>query len=161
EPGVELRLVTEPQIELVYQRARQRLEQFRRRQKIARKDAKPKSAFDYSYERGSFRPLGLQLFREKILPAPLPMRQTAGGVAPRPRGRAAAARGSQETERLTFALREEPTGSPYSWDFDLCSMTLGNFNYRKMSLVRDYGALLEEVYPCESFDRVFSLDPKR
>ncbi|HJY75869.1 MAG TPA: WGR domain-containing protein [Burkholderiales bacterium] len=162
EPGVELRLVVEPQIELVYQRARQRLEQFRRRQKIIRKGVKPKTAFDYSYERGSFRPLGLQLFREKVLSAPLPLHQAAGGAAvPRPPQMAAAAPAAAETEHLTFSLREERTGNPYSWDFDLCSMTLGNFNYRKMSLVRDYGALLEDIYPCESFDRVFSLEPRQ
>ena len=44
--------------------------------------------------------------------------------------------------------------------FDLCSLTVGNFNYRKMSLVRDYGALIDEELTSEAFDRVFSLDPR-
>ena len=39
-------------------------------------------------------------------------------------------------------------------------MTVGNFNYRKMSLVRDYGALIEDEMPNEAFDRVFSLEPR-
>ena len=65
-----------------------------------------------------------------------------------------------ETERSTFSLQEQRPGNPYAWDFDLCSITLGNFNYRKMSLVRDYGALLEEELTSEAFDRVFSLDPR-
>ena len=65
-----------------------------------------------------------------------------------------------ETERQTFSLREDRPGNPYSWDFDLCSLTVGNFNYRKMSLVRDYGALLDDEVASEAFDRVFSLDPR-
>ena len=65
-----------------------------------------------------------------------------------------------ETERRTYVLSEEHSGNPYAWDFDLCSLTVGNFNYRKMSLVRDYGTLLEEEFASEAFDRVFSLDPR-
>src|SRR5204863_8959101 len=65
-----------------------------------------------------------------------------------------------ETERQTFALRDGDSGNPYSWDFDLCSLTLGNFNYRKMTLVRDYAKLIETDMASEAFDRVFSLNPK-
>ncbi len=46
------------------------------------------------------------------------------------------------------------------WDFDLTNVTLGNFNYRKMSLVRDYNALVEADMPNAAFDRVFSLLPR-
>jgi len=156
EPGVSLRLVTEPEIELVYQRARQRLDQFRRRQRIA----KPPSvgSADYSYDPADFRPRGLQLFRDKVLPAPLPQRAAAGGApgARLPRMSAAA----HETERLTFALCEDGGGNRYRWDLDLCALTLCNFNYRKMSLVRDYGSLLDGEAANAAFDQVFSVDPR-
>ena len=48
-----------------------------------------------------------------------------------------------ETERRMFSLRDADNQNPYSWDFDLCSLTLGNFNYRKMTLVRDFANLIE------------------
>jgi hypothetical protein len=59
-----------------------------------------------------------------------------------------------------FALREGDNANPYSWDFDLCSLTLGNFNYRKMTLVRDYAKLIETDMSSGAFDAVFSLAPK-
>jgi len=61
-----------------------------------------------------------------------------------------------ETERQMFALRDGDNQNPYSWDFDLCSLTLGNFNYRKMTLVRDYAKLIETDMASGAFDRVFS-----
>ena len=65
-----------------------------------------------------------------------------------------------ETERQMFSLREGDNQNPYSWDFDLCSLTLGNFNYRKMTLVRDYAKLIETDMASGAFDTVFSLTPK-
>src|SRR5262249_55942359 len=62
-------------------------------------------------------------------------------------------------EKDMFVLQESE-GNPYVWDFDLCSLTLGNFNYRKMSLVRDYTTLLEHDLPNEAFDAAFSLLPR-
>jgi hypothetical protein len=66
-----------------------------------------------------------------------------------------------ETERHMFALRDGDNQNPYSWDFDLCSLTLGNFNYRKMTLVRDYAKLIETDMASGAFDAVFSLAAKR
>jgi DNA polymerase III delta prime subunit len=40
-------------------------------------------------------------------------------------------------------------------------VTLGNFNHRKMSLVRDYSGLAESDIANEAFDRVFSLQPRQ
>lgn len=164
EPGVTLRLVDKPEIQLIHQRARQRLAQYQRKQRLRAPAKRTKASFSYSYDRENFRPLGLQLFRAKVSPTPLPQRAAAGGL-PEPRlphmvAPDAAAEPITETERQTFALREERPGNPYAWDFDLCSLTVGNFNYRKMSLVRDYGTLLDDGAVSEAFDRVFSLDPR-
>jgi len=153
EPGVQLRLVTQPEIELIHQRARQRLEQFRRRQRVRPPAAA--AATDYSYSADDFRPLGLKLFHERVRISPLPLREAVGG-APAVRHPQMAA---HETESTTFALRES-TGNPYLWDLDLSAVTLGNFNYRKMSLVRDYNGLVEDDMVNPAFDRVFSMQPR-
>jgi predicted DNA-binding WGR domain protein len=161
EPGVQLRLQAEPQIELIHQRARQRLEQFRRRRKeLVRPSMAAMSQTDYSYAADDYRPLGLKWFTEHVRPAPLPLRSAVGGT-PAPRHpQMAAAAGAAEAEHTTYALRGN-SGNPYQWDIDLAAVTLGNFNYRKMSLVRDYNALVEGEQPNPAFDRVFSSQPRR
>jgi predicted DNA-binding WGR domain protein len=166
EPGVTLNKLDRPRIELIRERALQRLDQYRRRMKIksraARRPAKP----DYSYDRADFRPLGLQLFLERVRPVPLPLRDAAGAT-PTVRLPHAIDHEPQvdpssvlEAERQMFALRDGSGENPYTWDFDLCSQTLGNFNYRKMTLVRDYTRLIETDMASTAFDSVFSLAPR-
>jgi hypothetical protein len=158
EPGVQLRLVKQPEIELIHQRARQRLEQFKRRTRVRHPGAQPVTAQDFSYAKDDFRPLGLQLFHTKVRPVPLTLRD-AVGARPMPRAPQMASTAAQ-TEQQTYALHES-SGNPYQWDVDLTSVTLGNFNHRKMSLVRDYSALSETEIASDAFDRVFSLQPRQ
>jgi predicted DNA-binding WGR domain protein len=155
EPGVELRLKAEPQIELIHQRATQRLEQFRRRQAGRMAAPAPARAVDYSYAPDDFRPLGLALFDERVRIQPLTLRDAVGG----PPGARPPHMAPDAAERTTYSLHES-RGNPYVWDFDLTTVTLGNFNYRKMSLVRDYNALVDTDVPNAAFDRVFSLAPR-
>ncbi len=166
EPGVTLNKVDRPQIELIHERARQRLNQYQRRLKLQTRRARSAVKPDYSYARDNFRPLGLQLFLEKVRPTPMPLRDVAGApplsqlphiVAPTA---APEAGKTLEAERQMYALREGDNPNPYSWDFDLCSLTLGNFNYRKMTLVRDYSNLIETDLASGAFDTVFSLAPR-
>ena len=170
EPGVVLTKQERPQIELIHERARQRLEQFRRRQKISADGVRRFESFDYSYDRERYRPLGLQLFTTRVKPARVPFAEVTGKppaprqphmtepVAPRDGGVAPPA---SEKEQNLYTVREpQGSGNPYQWDFDLCSQTLGNFNYRKMSLVQDYAALLEQDLAGPAFDSIFSLQPR-
>lgn len=160
EPGVQLRLLAQPEIELIHQRARQRLEQFRRRRRVREPRATPVAAYDYSYAADDFRPLGLQLFHDKVRPTPLPLRDAVGAPpAPRHPQMSGASSTPELIERTTYALHDS-AANPYRWDVDLTAVTLGNFNYRKMSLVRDYSALIEADLPNPAFDRVFSLQPR-
>jgi len=177
EPGVTLNKVDRPQIELIHERARQRVDQYKRRLKVRARPARSSSPMDYGYDRENLRPLGLQIFLEKVRPAPAPLRDVAG-APPRPRlpsmtdwdhpahtvAEACAVGAIEdkvvEAERQMFALREGDNQNPYSWDFDLCSITLGNFNYRKMTLVRDYTNLIETDPASAAFDTIFSLAPK-
>jgi predicted DNA-binding WGR domain protein len=166
EPGVMLNKIERPQIELIHEKARQRVDQYRRRMKLQARRARSSAKPEYSYERENFRPLGLQLFYDKVRPTPMPLRDVAG-AAPQVRlphlvdpGASAETGKVIETEREMFALRDGSNQNPYSWDFDLCSLTLGNFNYRKMTLVRDYSKLIETDMASGAFDTVFSLTPK-
>ena len=56
--------------------------------------------------------------------------------------------------------RQGSAANPYVWDFDRCAITLSNFNYRKMTLVRDYTRLIESDAENPAFDEIFSLAPR-
>jgi predicted DNA-binding WGR domain protein len=166
EPGVTLNKIDRPQIELIHEKARHRLDQYRRRMKLQSRKARRVGKPEYSYDRENFRPLGLQLFLEKVRPTPMPLRDVTG-AAPQPRlpnivepSIPAESGKLLETERRMFSLRDGDNQNPYSWDFDLCSLTVGNFNYRKMTLVRDFANLIETDMASGAFDAVFSLSPK-
>ncbi|MGN6509414.1 MAG: AAA domain-containing protein, partial [Chitinophaga sp.] len=63
--------------------------------------------------------------------------------------------GDQELFQLA-----EGSHNPYRWEFDSCHIVLGNFNYKKMSLVRDYNSALDHTQQHVVFDQLFSAQPK-
>ena len=156
EPGVTLALGDKPKIHLIHEHASQRLDQYRRRMARAGRSVPRPGNLAYSYDRADFRPLGLQMFQKLVLPSPLPLRGEAGAPPPARTPFLLA----PNAERKMFALVEEAQGNPYAWEFDLCALTLANFNYRKMTLVRDYANLIENDLASVAFDRVFSIEPK-
>jgi len=166
EPGVTLNRLDRPRIELIHEHARQRVDQYRRRLKLKSHAARRAPKLEYSYDRENFRPLGLQLFLQMVRPTPLPLRAAAGAAPPIRVPHAVDPEAPVDTSKLVetqremFALRDGREQNPYSWDFDLCSQTLGNFHYRKMTLVRDYARLIETDLASKAFDAVFSLVPK-
>ena len=124
---------------------------------------------DYSYERDNYHPLGLRLFQTRIAPAE-PRLRTLVEETPRPRTHMIPVEevlspptllpeGEGSKERQLFSPVEEET-NPFRWEFDLCNVTLGNFHYRKMSLVRDYSVLLDKNEESGAFDTIFSLEPR-
>lgn len=160
EPAVSVALINKPQIDLVQRQARLRADAFRRRQQAAR--ARTRAATDHSYSRDDYRPLGIQLFHRKVLPSPMPQRVVAGGTEPRASQFAAeATAGDRVLTQQTYQLRKgATTGDPYSWAVDLCRVTIGNFNYRRMSLVHDYEALIEAPPPGSASEVVFHTEPR-
>jgi hypothetical protein len=68
--------------------------------------------------------------------------------------------GVPQQDRELCSLGEPDSANPFAWEYDLCSVTLGNFRYRKMSLVRDYAALLENGPNNPAFNAIFSLEPR-
>jgi hypothetical protein len=165
EPGITLRLIERPHIKLVHERARLRLEQFRRRERLTGRGIRRFGDVDYCYARDNFQPLGLQLFIKVVRPSPAPRRDLVDRPNPRPLPLPMSATGTGDpggvVERDAYVLQSETEGNPYLWDFDLCNVTLGNFNYRKMTLVRDYNQLAEQgdaSHP--AFDAILSFTPR-
>ncbi|MFT5408072.1 MAG: putative DNA-binding WGR domain protein [Verrucomicrobiales bacterium] len=171
EPAIELKKIDRPQIDLVYEKAKKRLDLFRQRQRMSGRAVKSWENVDYSYRQENFQPLGLQLFLKRVRPTPLPLDYL---LSEKPQLRtpgmsnggdsevveAAADPKAKFKKREFYQLRSGSGNNPYGWDFDLCSMTLGNFNYQKMTLVRDYNSLLEDTRENAAFDEIFSLEPR-
>jgi len=164
EPGVVLTRIDRPQVELVYKRARRRLDQYRRRLRVGGGSLRSFRDMDYSYSRENYQPLGLRLFLAVVRPSPAPLHEIVSQRRPVHEARMSASvppRDANEKERLFVTFQEGgEQANPYAWDFDLCSLTLGNFNYRKMSLVRDYNSLIETGQASAAFDGLFSLKPR-
>lgn len=161
EPAVALRLVDKPRIDLIQRQAQLRAEVFRRRQARARQ-ATSITRVDHSYSRDDYRPLGIQLFISKVRTSPMPQRTTVGGLDENWRLPQVAPAQSQVRMQETYSLRREgSSGNPYEWELDLCRVTLGNFNYRRMTLVQDYQRLLETPgIAGGAFDEIFSADAR-
>jgi predicted DNA-binding WGR domain protein len=163
EPGVTLRKVERPRIDLIHDLARRRLDRYRRSARLAGRGIRSFLEVDYSYDPANFHPLGLALFRARVRARPTHLREILQ-ERPAPRSWAAPPTAEEPAvatrEASFYALREASDDNPYHWDFDLCRVTLGNFKYRKMTLVRDYAQLLDGDPGNEAFDAVFSLAPR-
>jgi predicted DNA-binding WGR domain protein/multidrug efflux pump subunit AcrA (membrane-fusion protein) len=161
EPAVVLNKIDRPRIELIHEKARRKLDQYRRRARLAGRGVRTFEDLDYSYDQANYHPLGITLFSAKIRPPTTHLR-TVIEEKPRPRSFAVAEAGppAVEKERVLYHLQEGGEDNPYVWNFDLCSVTLGNFKYRKMSLVRDYETLLDAPSANPAFDAMFSLAPR-
>jgi hypothetical protein len=194
ESAVTLDRVDKPRIDLVHEKARRKLDQYRRRAKLAGRGLRTFCDLEYSYDPANYLPLGVRLFSTLVRPPETRLRRIVE-ESPPPRKYAvgqsstASTPDAQETdtkpadskpepsqfatskpadskpaetvkEKSLFTLREGGEANPYLWTFDLCSLTLANFKYRKMSLVRDYEALLANSAESPAFDATFSLTPK-
>ncbi len=154
EPGVQLAITDRPEIRLIHEKAVQRLRHFRRRD--IRAPAQGTARPEYSYAADDYRPLGLALFEAYVRPSPLPQRIAVGAPLP---PRAERMLGEGDAQATAYALAGG-AGNRFDWEIDLTQVTLANFNYKKMSLVRDYNQLIQEGPAAPSFDRVFSIEPR-
>ena len=160
EPAVNLTKVDRPRIDLVHDRARRRLDRYRRL-RLSGRGVRTWMDVDYSYDPANFQPLGLQLFRRLLVPSSTHLKAILE-KSPPPR-RYFSPKAEEKVavkEKLFFSVREEADDNPYNWELDLCNVSLGNFKYQKMTLVRDYRALLEQEPNNPAFDAIFSLKPE-
>ena len=155
EPGVTLDLSRAPSVRLIHEKAVQRLRQYEKRRGKGRMSAIGRP--DFSYDRNNFKPLGRTLFERHVVAKPLPQRQALGLPMPPPRPDYMSGAPVKETQ--VYSLDKEDKGK-FAWEIDCAQVTLAHFNYRKMSLVRDYAGLIESSEEQASFDRLFSIAPR-
>jgi hypothetical protein len=160
ESAIVLEKIDRPRIELIHDKARRKLDQYRRRARLAGRGVHRFMDLDYSYDPANYHPLGIKLFSARIR-SPESRLRTIIEDKPRPRTFIVpdAAPPVVEKEKTFFSIEEGAT-NPYTWQFDLCSVTLANFKYRRMSLVRDYDALVERQDSNPAFEATFSLKPR-
>jgi hypothetical protein len=163
EPAVSVNKIDRPRIHLIHATAKRRLDQYIQRTRLSGRSIRSFGDLDYSYDKENFHPLGLRLFQTKIR-RPDTSLETIVQKSPAPRTYMTPPTESgaalTEQERALYTLGDSEDTNPYAWEYDLCSLTLGNFRYRKMSLVRDYAALLEDGATSAAFDAIFSLAPR-
>ncbi|MCI4666418.1 MAG: AAA domain-containing protein [Neomegalonema sp.] len=165
EPGVKLTLRTTPDVAAMHERALRKVDLYRRRSKPSSTGVKRVGDISYSYARTNWRPLGLQMHQRYVAPAPAPARRGRSAQMALPltdRRQSAAPADAAPLDRAASGA-----GAARMWEMDLCSVTLANFNYRKMSLVHDFDALLEGALKDDetgarsgAFGQLFSDAPK-
>ena len=164
--GVELALIETPRIMLIHRTARRKLDDFRRR--TAQAGVKDYGGIAYSYTRPNYEPLGIQIFERDIRVSRAPARELAetklkprlGGMAAEldeADGEQAAEDEATQLDRSFYAVDSGAGAGSHDWELDLCAVTLANFNYRKMTLVRDYNDFIGSfAYSHANFDLLFS-----
>ncbi|EMR01558.1 AAA domain-containing protein [Cesiribacter andamanensis] len=153
--GIVLNLIDKPRIKLVHTEARQTVVNYKKRLRPRGPQLDSYKNISFSYQQEHYKPLGLEIFRQYIEPRPTFLEVLIN-----------------EDIKITQYNLQEPAKSrdfyelaeseknPYSWDFDICNVVLGNFNYKKMSLVRDYNQVIDSQLPHGVFEELFSTKPK-
>ncbi|HXB07608.1 MAG TPA: AAA domain-containing protein [Puia sp.] len=154
--GIALRYIDKPKIRLVHDEARRTATNYRNRLRRMPGQESDYHSIPYSYDQENYKPLGLEIFRRRIDPESSfpeslvgPDNEARSGQLVEPPVR--------ETERYPMA---ESENNPSAWDFDVCNMVLGNFNYKKMSLVRDYNVVIDRQQQHQGFHALFSSEPR-
>lgn len=162
EPGVNLNYSEKPKLRILHRTVRRRLDKFNKRRAHRQGYVRSRGSLRYQYERKNYNPLGVQMFREYVAIPEAPNRSLFAKPKVQ-RFNMAEAKAPLVTEKTVQEYQTiSDTGSRFEWAFDLCSVTLANFNYRKMSLVRDYDAVLAgESDPESLFERFFTDKPRR
>jgi predicted DNA-binding WGR domain protein/DNA polymerase III delta prime subunit len=149
--GIVLHYIDKPPIRLIHNEARQTVSNYRKRLRRQPGRGNPFSSLPYSYDPDNYQPLGLAIYRQRIEPKP---GQLEFLVNPDVREESP----SEGDSREVAAAGNE--NNPYTWDFDVCHMVLGNFHYKKMSLVRDYNTVIDQQIQHYVFDALFNNQPR-
>lgn len=153
--GIKLNYIDKPRLKIVYNIARQTVNNYRKKLKL--KGSPSFQQIDYSYSEENYRPLGLELFRQKVQVKQSALEFLLGDT---PQYEPSENFAEPATEvKATFQIADSEN-NPYSWDFDTCNIVLGNFNYKKMSLVSDYNKVVDDNIDHPVFDELFSNAPK-
>ena len=161
EPAVSLQRLDRPRIDLIHEKAKRRVDQYRRTARVSGRGVRQFLDLDYSYDPANYHPLGIKLFAAKIRTPSSKLRQI---IEERPRPRTFIIEDQEanvaEKERTFYHVHDAAETNPYLWNLDLCNLTIANFHYRRMSLVRDYETILQEDFDNPAFNATFSITPR-
>lgn len=149
--GITLESIDKPRIRLIHTQAQSTLHQFNKRNSKRQAVADIKN-IPYSYSQDDFQPFGLQLFKQYV-------EDEASGleflidsdIKLKPKQ----FHDNKTIDREFYTMDEGET-NPFIWEFDTCNMVIGNFNYKKMSLVRDYNQVIDNELNSQVFDQLFA-----
>lgn len=188
DTSVELSIVERPQIELIRAKAQKRLQQYQRRARVSGRGVRHFGELQYSYDPANYHPLGVRLFEAKIRQPITNVEAITRKENPARRHTMAESPGrddsnqtpttdttrerspfqsdeketptDNEKEKTFYRWKEGGSDNPYHWQVDLCNITLASFRYRRMSLVRDYDAMVRDGIKNTPFDALFSPVPR-
>lgn len=155
--GIQLLYIDKPRIKLVHSVAKQTVTSYKKRLRRTGNKLDSYKNISYSYQPEYYKPLGLEIFKQRI-----ELRVTFLEFLVNEDIKLASQQltGHNIKERELFEITESES-NPYSWDFDICNIVLGNFNYKKMSLVRDYNNVIDNKVQHSVFESLFSNQPKQ
>jgi predicted DNA-binding WGR domain protein len=155
--GIQLQYIDKPRIKLVHSIAKQTIGNYRKRLRRNNGQLESYKNISYSYQTEHYKPLGLEIFKQRIEPKPTYLEFLINDDIQLASNQLT---GSNTKERELFTMAESES-NPYSWDFDACNVVLGNFNYKKMSLVRDYNHVIDNKVQHKVFEELFSNQPRQ
>ena len=155
--GIQLHYIDKPKIKLVHSVARQTVSNYKKRLRKGGNQLDSYKNISYSYQTEHYKPLGLEIFKQRIEPRATFLEFLVNEDINLASNQLT---GSGVKERELYEMVESES-NPYSWDFDVCNIILGNFNYKKMSLVRDYNQVIDNNIQHPVFESLFSNQPKQ
>ncbi|HEX2628052.1 MAG TPA: DUF4011 domain-containing protein, partial [Chitinophagaceae bacterium] len=155
--GIQLKYIDKPRIKLIHSVAKQTVSNYKKRLRRSGNQLESYKNISYSYQHDNYKPLGLEIYRQRIEPRATFLEFLVNEDI---RLSSQQLTGANSKERELFEIAESEN-NPYSWDFDVCNIVLGNFNYKKMSLVRDYNHVIDNDVSHQVFEALFSNQPKQ
>ena len=155
--GIQLHYSDKPKIKLVHSVAKQTVTNYKKRLRRSGKQMDSYKNISYSYQTEHYKPLGLEIFKQRIEPRATYLEFLINEDI---KISSQQLTGNNTKERELFEMTESES-NPYSWDFDVCNIVLGNFNYKKMSLVRDYNNVIDNKIQHTVFESLFANQPKQ
>lgn len=155
--GIQLHYTDKPKIKLIHSVAKQTVTNYKKRLRRTGQQLDSYKNISYSYQAEHYKPLGLEIFRQRIEPRATFLEFLVNEDI---KISSQQLTGNDIKERELFEMAESES-NPYSWDFDVCNIVLGNFNYKKMSLVRDYNQVIDNKIQHSVFEALFSNQPKQ
>ena len=152
--GIDLQWRDKPKIQLIHKIAKRNFK-LKKRKLNNRNSGLSTRSYDYSYDAENVKPLGLAIFNNLIAKKHNQLEYIINEDI-NPYTDLAVA----ERRRSFYHTDNDGKVNPLVWEVDTCNMTLGNFKYRKMSLVRDYSEILKADIKDDVFDELFSDQPK-